>query len=270
MNLEQNGADKSRAMTAIDALLEDKSDAFKVAVLQLCRQIGWADDDPGLLLAIATHQLEALVKQYPDQIEAVMNAASAKLEANWQQVQAKLIAQSIDSTQTAHQIDNHLHEAKAFIRDELDKVEKLLAAEREGIKQVIKAEQETLRQEAGTQTELLTRVYEGQCADLKAQTEHLATRTVAYAQVTAKELVEQAMKDVRKKHYVEAIIIACGCATALMLTSWTTAWVSRGRAEDNTRWADIERWNQRELQACTEARLPTCNFHIRMPEEKGG
>lgn len=267
MNPEQNGSNQSKAMTAIDALLEDKSDAFKVAVLELCRQIGWADDDPGILLAIATHQLEALIKQYPDQIEAVMREASAKLEADWQQVQAKLIAQSMDSARTAHQVDNHLHEARAFIRDELEKVKQLLAAERNGMKQVVEAEQETLRKEAETQTDLLIKVYEGQCADLKAQTEKLSAFAVAQAQATTAEQVEQAMKDVRKKHYVEAISIACGLSAALLFAGWTTAWISRGRMEDNTYWADIERWNQQELQACVDADLPTCNFHIRMPEE---
>lgn len=268
MNPEQNGSNQSKAMTAIDALLEGKSDAFKVAVLELCRQIGWADDDPGILLAISTHQLETLVKQYPDQIEAVMNAASAKLEADWQQVQAKLIAQSMDSTQTAHQIDNHLYEARTFIRDELEKVKQLLATERDGMKRVVEAEQETLRQEAGTQTDLLTKVYEGQCADMKAQAEKLSAWAIAQAQVTAKEQIDEALKDVRKKHYVEAIASACACGAALMLTSWTTAWVSRGRMEDNTYWADIERWNQQELQACVNAGLPTCNFHIRVPQEE--
>ncbi|PZO18180.1 MAG: hypothetical protein DCF25_10140 [Leptolyngbya foveolarum] len=268
MNPEQNGSDQSKAMTAIDALLEGKSDAFKVAVLKLCRQIGWDDDDPGLLLAIATHQLEALVKQYPEQIETVMETASQRLAANWQQVQSKLIAQSLDSTKTAHGIDNRLHEVEGLLNKKITGVEQLLQRQQTELQQASKAEQETIRQEAGSQAEILTTVFQEQSQQLKAQAEKLAAHAIAHARTAAAEQVKEITKGVRHKHYIEAGAIACGCAAALMLTSWTTAWVSRGRADDNTRWADIERWNQKQLQACVDAGTPTCNFHIEMPKEK--
>ncbi len=268
MNPEHNGSSQSKAMTAIDALLEGKSDAFKVAVLKLCRQIGWDDDDPGLLLAIATHQLEALIKQYPDQIEAVMETASQRLAANWQQVQSKLIAQSLDSTKTAHGIDNRLHEVEGLLNKKLTGVEQLLQRQQVELQQASQAEQEAIRQQAGSQAEILTTVFQEQSQQLKAQAEQLAAHAISSARVSAAEQVKEINQGVRRKHYIEAGAIACGAAAALMLTSWTAAWVSRGRADDNTVWADFERWNQKELQACINAESPTCNFHIEMPKAK--
>jgi hypothetical protein len=44
---------QSKAMAAIDALLEGKPDAFKAVVLELARQLNWDEDDPAFLMAIA-------------------------------------------------------------------------------------------------------------------------------------------------------------------------------------------------------------------------
>ena len=259
--------DQSKAMTAIEALLDGKSDTFKVAVLELARQLNWDDDDPGFLLAIATHQLEALVKQYPDQIKAVMETASQQLAADWQQVQSKLIAQSLESRNTAYEIDSRLHQVSGLLDEKLVKVEQLLQRQQVELQQASKAEQETIRQQAESQADLLTTVFQEQSQQLKAQAEQLAAHVIASARASAAEQVKEINKGVRRKHYIEAGAIACGCAAALMLTSWTTAWVSRGRAEDNTVWADVERWNQQEFQACVDAGKPTCNFHIKMPQQ---
>ena len=261
-----NEPDKSKARAAIDALLEGKSDAFKVTVLELARQMEWDDEDPAFLIAIATHQLEALVKQYPDEMAAVMEKASEKLSADWQQIQSKLIAQTLESTKTAHQIDNRMHEVRQLLDGVLEKAKQQIQQERKETAQAIKNEQETIRIQAETQAGLLTTVYEEQSKELEAQARKLAAHAIATAQANAKEQIKELTKGVRHKHYIEAASIACACAASLMLTSWTIGWVSRGRAEDNTVWADIERWNQEELQACVAARTPTCNFHIEVPK----
>ena len=262
-----NEPDKSKARAAIDALLEGKSDAFKVTVLELARQMEWDDEDPAFLIAIATHQLEALVKQYPDEMAAVMDKASEKLSADWQQIQAKLIAQTLESTRTAHQIDNRMHEVRQLLDGVLEKAKQQIQQEREASTQVAKNEQETIRIQAETQAGLLTTVYEEQTKELEALAKKLAAHAVATAQANAKEQIKELNKGLRRKHYLEAAGIACGCAALLMSTSWAVGWISRGRAEDNTQWADIERWNTEELQACVAARTPTCNFRVEVPKE---
>ena len=70
---------KSKAMTAIDCVLEGKSDEFKLVVYELAAQINWDDNDPAFLIAIATGQLEVLIKQYPAQITQAMEVASKQL-----------------------------------------------------------------------------------------------------------------------------------------------------------------------------------------------
>lgn len=259
--------DISKARAAIDALLEGKSDAFKVTVLELARQLEWDEEDPAFLIAIATHQLEALVKHYPTEMSAVMAKASEKLAADWQQIQSKLIAQTLESTKTAHQIDNRMHEVRQLLDGVLDKAKQQVQQEREEAVQVARNEQETIRIQAETQAGLLTTVYEEQSKELEAQAKKLAAHAIATAQANAKAQIQELNKSVKRKHYVEAAGLACACATALMVTSWTMGWVSRGRAEDNTVWADIERWNAEELQACVAAGTPTCNFHIEVPKD---
>ncbi len=135
-------------------------------------------------------------------------------------------------------------------------------------KQVSEAEQETIRTQAGSQAELLTTVYQEQRKQLKSEAEQLAAVAIAHAQATAAGQVKDISKGLRKAYYLEAAGFACACAAGLMLTSWTMAWVSRGRAENNSVWGDIERWNGDELQACVNAKTPTCNFHIKVPEKK--
>ena len=73
---------------------------------------------------------------------------------------------------------------------------------------------------------------------------------------------------IRRKHYVEVGLYAIAAALMLTSTSWTAAWITRGVSESNSVWGDIERWNQDHLQACVEAQMTTCNFHIEVPHTR--
>ena len=76
------------------------------------------------------------------------------------------------------------------------------------------------------------------------------------------EEVQHIVKVVRTKHYLEASCYAFLAVAAVATTSWLTAWVSRGRAEEATVWGDIERRNGALLQGCIEASQTTCTIQI--------
>ena len=106
---------RARAKQAIDVLLEGKPSEFRAAVFQLCHQLDWADDEPSFLLAIATNQLEALVRRYPQRISEAMRRAARELEEDWQKLQAKLNLTALKSAQTATQISARLTDTQLLI-----------------------------------------------------------------------------------------------------------------------------------------------------------
>ena len=315
--------ENSRAQQAIDLILQGKSDEFRATVFELCRELDWPDDDPSFLLAIVGNQLQAMIEQYPERISETMKQAAKELKDDWQLLQTKLISSSLESTKTAHQIDNRLHEVRELLNDEIRKLERLLQQERQESKQVaeteretfmqvataehkrfeqvtttqredfqkaVAAERETIRVQAGNQAELLTTLFREQSGELKTlyegkskefttlyegkkkELEALAVKLAHHATATAQSNVQQHIKEFNKgikwKYYAEAAAYVCATAAVLVASTWTTAWISRGRANANTPWASIEQWNTAELQACIAAGTPTCNFHIKSPEEE--
>lgn len=52
-----------RQVQAIDVLLAYQPAAFRATVFELYRQLGWLDDEPGFLMAVATGQLQAMITQ---------------------------------------------------------------------------------------------------------------------------------------------------------------------------------------------------------------
>ncbi|EDX82787.1 hypothetical protein S7335_1090 [Synechococcus sp. PCC 7335] len=273
----------------LEQLLKGRSPEFKDTVRALVQQYDIDETDPTFILLVGTSTLEALLTKYPQQFESlfisllaqmnqrwetlqqeiasVTHTASEKLAADWQQLHLKLSSSAMDTATTAHKIDSRLHEVKELLDTEVKKVESLLQQQREGLQKAAATEQETIRVQAGTQAELLTTVFEGQAKELEVQAGKLAAHAIATAQANMQQQIKEFNKGIKWKHYLEAAGLACGCAALLMATSWTTAWVSRGRVENNTVWSDIERWNGDELQACLRARTPTCNFHIERPKE---
>jgi F0F1-type ATP synthase membrane subunit b/b' len=267
MTSQQN---KAKAMTAIDALLEGKSDAFKAVVWELARQLDWDTDDPGFLMAIATGQLEALMKLFPAQIEAAMANAVKKLEADWHQLQAKLVLSAMKSAQTAQQIDARLVEARALLDDELAKVERLMRSERTAAQQLMEQERAAVQllmtEERSAMAQQAQDLAEQQKQVIQARTTELISQGVAASLQRSENQVNTIVATVKKRHYTEAVYVACGLAALLMASSWGIGWMSRGITDKNSTWGDIERWNRDDLKACIDAGKPTCNFHIQVPK----
>ena len=260
-----------KAKAAIDALLVGKSDAFKATVWELARQLNWDEDDPAFLLAIATNQLEALLQRYPDEITAAMQRAAKTLEADWQQLQAKLAISAMKSAETAQQIDVRLREVRTLLDQEHSQVEQLLQAERAAAQRLMTDERAAvllmLSDERSEMAQQAQDLAEQQKQVIETHTHNLIAQGVIAAQERADKQVKEIMGAVRGKHYVESVMWACYAAVLLVSLSGTIGWVSRGRAENSSTWGDIERWNQDDLQACVQAKKTTCNFHIVVPKE---
>jgi hypothetical protein len=262
---------QAKAMTAIEALLEDKPDAFKATVWKLAHQLNWDVDDPGFLMAIVTNQLKVLIQDHPAEIRAAMAQATEQLAADWRQLQAKLVLSAMKSTETARTIDSRLAEVRTLLDDDLSKVERLvraecveaqrvMAKERAALKELLEDERSAMTQQALALTKQQTRVIE-------AKTKELIVEGMAASAKRSEAQVNSIVRSAREKHYIEAIACTCLLAAGLMVTGWTSAWISRGQAEKNSTWGDIERWNQDDLKACIDAGKPTCNFHIQVPKE---
>ena len=260
----------TRQRQAIDCLLEGKSDEFRATVLELCRQLGWPDDEPGFLLAIASGQLQALMQHYPERITQAMRVATAELQSDWQRLQVSLMAQGTKSVQTAQVIEARLHDAQQVIEGELNEVEALLGQEREQFKATMQAElaevRAALAQEQRAMVERAMALAEEQKGVISAHTKDLIAQGIVATQKRSDQQVATIVSAVRRKHYVEAGLWAIGAALSLVVASGTIGWMGRGLAEQNSVWADIERWNQNHLQACIEAQRTTCNFHIEVPQ----
>ena len=193
----------SRAMQAIDALLADKPSEFRATVFELSRQLGWADDEPGFLLAIATNQLEALIKQYPERISAAMETAARELEGDWQQLQAKLALSAMKSAQTAGQIDQKLTQAQLLIDGELSKMARLLETEQTAMAQAMTDERAAVRQlladERTAMAQQAQELAEQQKQVIETHTKDLIAQGVIANQRRAESQVKEIVKVISDK-----------------------------------------------------------------------
>ncbi len=262
---------EGRAKAAIDALLEGKSDAFRATVLELARQLNWDEDDPAFLVAIASGQLQALIQEYPAKITAAMERAASTLEADWQQLQAKLAISAMKSAETAQRIDARLLEVRTLLDQEHLQVEQLLQAERAEMQQLMATERAAMVQQLADERKAISQqaqeLAEQQKQVIETHTHNLIAQGVISAQERADKQVKEIVRGVRGKHYWEAVGGACFCAAVLVTWSLTIGWVGRGHADDSSRWGDFERWNQDEVDACDAANKTTCNIHIVVPKE---
>ena len=259
----------AKQMQAIDALLFDQSDEFRAAVFELCRQLDWPDDEPGFLIAIAANQLQALLKRYPQQLTEAMKLATAEASGEWEKIQATLAMSAAQCMQTAERIDQRLLDAQRVIETQLSQVEELLESQCENVQLSIQIELEDVskfcereRKEMAQQAHALA---EEQKQVIAAHTKDLIVEGVVASRQQADAQVNEIVRTVRRKHYVEAGLYAVAVALLLTTTSWTAAWMMRGMAEKNSVWGDIERWNQDHLEACVEAQVTRCEFHIEVP-----
>ena len=271
MGSELKGKYKKQ-MQAIDALLHDKSDDFRATVFELCRQLDWPDDEPGFLVGIATNQLQALLKRYPERLTEAMKLAMAEASGEWKSIQAQLAVYASQCMKTAEVIDGRLSDAQMVIDGQLTRVETLLDAQCENMQLSIQTELNEVvefcsreRKEIAKQAHALA---EEQKQVIAAHTKDLIAEGVVANRQRADTQVKEIVSAIRRKHYVEVGLYAIAAALMLTSTSWFGAWVTRGVSESNSVWGDIERWNQDHLQACVEAQMTTCNFHIEVPQRE--
>ena len=262
---------KSKAMTAIDCVLEGKSDEFKLVVYELAAQINWDDNDPAFLIAIATGQLEVLIKQYPAQITQAMEAASKQLEERWLRLQEQLQATALASVETASRVEQQIGQVETLLESGLTKVEQLMSSEREAmlvtfegerrrVTKLLSDERKAIAQQAAESAKQQERALHTQAAASVA-------KNIAAAQEGANLQVKAVIKGVREKHYWEAVAYACLAALSLASIAWLGGWVTGRQVMANSTWSDIQRWNGDELKACQDVSRATCNFHIEVPKE---
>lgn len=261
--MSENTPNQSKAMQAIDVLLADKPSEFRAVVFELSRQIGWPDDEPGFLLAIATGQLEALIRQYPERITAAMQQAIEELKADWQQILEKLTLLATQNIDAAHQINASLH-------DGLFQTEQLFADQQTAVTQIFIDGQEAFGQFMAEQRAAMgltvQQITEQQKQVIEAETTLIISQGVAGWAKRAEQEVQQAIKSVRRKHYWESVPLACIAVTILCSVVWLGSSTSTSRAQAASTWGDIERWNQDTYQACVAAKKTTCNIHIQLPK----
>lgn len=232
--------------SSLDLLLQGRSEAFKSKVRTLVQKYNIDESDPTFILLIGTTTIEVLLEKYPQEFEQLFTQLLAQMDQRWALLQREWAVAAAESTLAAQQLTQTLAASK----------------------QVSKAEQETIKTQAGSQAELLTTVYQEQRQQLKSEAEQLAAVAIAHAQATAAEQVKNISKGLRKAYYLEAAGFACLGAALLFTTGWAFGWFGRGLRDSKSIWADLERWNHEELQACVEAGLKTCNFHVEVPEAK--
>lgn len=230
---------------SLDLLLKGRSQEFRDRVRALVQQYHIDENDPTFILLTGTTTLEVMLEKYPQEFEALFKQLLAQMDQRWSLLQREWAISAKESSTAAQQLTQTLTD----------------------IKQVSEAEQQTIRTQAGSQAELLTTVYQEQVSQLKAETEQLAAHATASAQATAAEQVKDISKGLRQAYYLEAAGFACLGASLLFATGWAFGWFGHGLRDSKSTWADLERWNQEELQACVEAGLKTCNFHIEVPEQ---
>lgn len=252
--------DREQTKAAIYRALEGEPEDFKATVFEIAYENKWNPNDPSFLLLAATGQLRALLRLHPAEIKQAMNEALEKAKTQWSLWHTKTLTVATGTTITAQQVTAQLADVQRLLRTERTEMVKLMAAERKELLQLMAAEREAIAQQmqqtAKQQEQLLI-----------VQTNELIAEAVVRSRDRAAEQVKTIIAGVKRKHYVEAVAFAVTFGAALMLVSWTTAWVSRGRAEAASTWGDIERWNQDDLKACQAVNQPTCSFHIEVPED---
>lgn len=233
---------KAKAQQAIDVLLADQPSEFRAVVFQLCHQLDWADDEPSFLLAIATNQLEALVRQYPERISEAMARAAKELEADWQKLQAQLAVTALKSAQAAAQMTDTLIDAQRLIDQALERTEQLMQAERVAMIQAMAAERDEVRRLLDQEREaMLLRAQaltEQQKQVLETQTRCLLAEGVTRWKEQVVEQVDKLVKRVREKHFWETISLTLLVALAIAVIGWTAGWFlgNQHRANDWSLW----------------------------------
>ncbi len=222
------------------------------------------------LFAIATNQLEALVRQYPERISEAMALAAAQLEQDWMQIQAQLSLAAIQNNQILSRMTQQLTNAHLAIDQELSRTQQLFAEERRAMLQVMAQErdqvQRLLADERATITHQANELAEHQKQVIEAHTTELITQAALTWRERADVHVQLLIKEVKAQRYWRWVTFACLAILLVFATGWMAGSLSNSRAQAASTWGDLERWNQNEYQACAEAKVTTCNIHMQVPQ----
>jgi hypothetical protein len=217
--------------SSLEKLLQERSDEFKVKILEFVKRYSINETDPVFISLI-----DGLMGETP----------TSQMDSQWHSLQKDWAVAAAESAIAAQQLTKAIH-----------------TLERTSV-----AEQEAIKAQAETQTGLLVTFYQEQTLQLQAETKKLAAQAVASAQAAAAEQVKAIAKPLRKAYFLEAAGFVCFGAALLFATGWAFGWFGHGLRDSKSMWADFERWNKDELQACFDAGKNTCNFHIEVPKGK--
>ena len=184
--------------SSLDQLLKGRSQTFRDTVRALVQRYGIDENDPTFILLAGTSTLEVILEKYPQELETLFGQLLSQLDNRWGALQSEWAIAAEKGLIATQQLTLAI----------------------ENVKQVSEDEQETIRAQAGTQAELLTRAYQEQSDQLRAEAEQLAGRAIASAQVTAAKQVEEISKKLRRAYQLEAAGIAFIGAALLLTTGW--------------------------------------------------
>lgn len=71
----QHGRDSDVVADTLDRLLAHRSPEFRAQLLEVVARNGWNVNDPSFIILLATGQMELLLQQLPDDLEALMDEA---------------------------------------------------------------------------------------------------------------------------------------------------------------------------------------------------
>ena len=215
-------------------------------------------------------QIEHVLEVYPDRIKAAMEQISQASEMRWERVQAALKVSATQGVQAAARMDNRLQQVSDLLALERAEVQRLMADERRALFSEMADEREAFRRlmadERDEMLKLSQALTEQQKQVLETQTRNLLAEGVTRWKEMVIKQVDDIIKRIRIKHYWQVAAGACALALALGGFSWHSGWVSSDRAQAASTWGDLQRWNQDHVQACLDARTPTCNIHMEVPE----
>ncbi|MBE9060336.1 DUF6753 family protein [cf. Phormidesmis sp. LEGE 11477] len=185
--------------SSLDQLLKGRSQTFRDTVRALVQRYNIDENDPTFILLAGTSTLEVILERYPQELETLFGQLLSQLDNRWGVLQSEWASAAEKGLVATQQLTLAI----------------------ESVKQVSKEEQETIRAQAGTQAKLLTRAYQEQSDQLRAEAEQLAGRAIASAQVTAAKQVEDISKKLRSAYQLQAAGIAFLGAAVLLVTGWT-------------------------------------------------
>ena len=246
MNLKEREKEKAyqaKAKTAIDRALEYRPDAFRAKVLDMTLKNKWDVDDPAFLILLSTGEMRVLMEEHPAQFEALMNRVFKQAESQFLSMHEKVMAALSSSELAAQALERRVTEVGELLSQEHSTLK--------GEQQAIMAHLEIATQQ--------------QVERLQAEAKKLTAEGFAVSRTQAQEQVAVIAKQLRQVHYWQTVFWACSAALLLVGTSAMGGWRTRGLADQNSIWGDIQRWNQDELQACIQAKTNTCNFHVEVP-----